>query len=152
MNEDKKILWQEYWKNRDQQTHLKLMNSYLPIVNEITNTVYSESHKLVELDDLFNGGIFGLADAVRAYPSNSDVEFDEFCRSIVEQAINKELNWSPLELLKAWKTLTNQEKRIFVFGYYEKCSFSDIANLLDMPVETVQKTYQSLLESLPLSS
>ena len=124
------------------------MNSYMPMVAQMASA-YSENDGTVEVDDLISAGVFGVSDAINSYQPNSQVGFKEFCMSLVKKAMLKELSWANSDMGQALATLTRKKKLIIILRYYEQCPFSDISNLLNIPIETVKNTYHSAISSLP---
>ena len=55
-NRDK--LWQDYWENRDNDSILRLINSYAPLLESIAEEVIPEHPGTVSLDDLITAGVF----------------------------------------------------------------------------------------------
>lgn len=148
MDQKEKILWQNYWENGDQAKLIKLLNHYITLIKDAANRICSDDSG-VGMDDLMGAGVFALSDAVKSYLPNSQIEFEEHCMPLVEQAMLKEFSWANSDMGQAWGKLTRQEKLIVVLRYHEDCSFSDISSLLDMTLDKVKYTYHSAVSSLP---
>jgi len=149
MNHEEKKLWNIYWENRDQAKIIRLlMNHYITLIKDAADRICSD-HSVVGMDDLVSAGAFALSDAIKSYLPNSQIEFQEHCMPLIEQAMLKEVSWANSDMGQSWRKLTKQEKLIVILRYYEDCSFSDISSLLDMTMDTVKNTYHSAVSSLP---
>ena len=147
MDHTEKKLWENYWQNSSD--NLSPMNYYLPIVRQIASKVYSQHSDIAQMDDLRTSGIFGMMDAIEGYSPNSTIDFKDFCEPIIKQAMMKDLYWADIPMVWAWAKLKREQKLIVILHYCEKSTFSEISSLLDIPVEKVESTYHSTINSLP---
>jgi len=102
MKQDKQAeiakLWQNFHKNRNDQTRNALMEQYLRLVKYTAERIYTKLPDKVELDDLISAGIFGLINAIDAFDPERGVKFETYCTPRVRGAILDELrsmDWVP---------------------------------------------------------
>ncbi len=91
-------VWKQYKSSGDRALRERLVGTYLPLVRYIAERVASKLPRSVEIDDLYQAGVFGLMDAVDGYDLSRDVKFETYCSMRVRGAILDELramDWVP---------------------------------------------------------
>ena len=102
MDECQDKLWQNYWQKRDNDSITGLINVYIHIIKKIAEDVIDGYPDREPIDDLYTSGIFALKDCILTYPKNCQVEFEEFCRDKVRQAMVGELENYPNRKPLSW--------------------------------------------------
>ncbi len=116
-----KTVWREYKRTHDRLLRDRILEHYLPIVRFNAERIHVKLPSEVELDDLIQAGVFGLADAVESFDLDRGVKFETFCSPRIRGAILDELrnnDWVPRlvrsrhqQLLRATNTLINELER-----------------------------------------
>jgi len=91
-------VWTEFFKTRSEQCRNLLMEHYLHLVKYTAERIWIKLPDKVELDDLFQAGIFGLKDAIEAYDPERGVKFETYCTPRIRGSILDELrsmDWVP---------------------------------------------------------
>ena len=91
-------LWLRYKRGGDGDIRNELVERYLPLVNTISNKIFSRLPKCVEIDDLRSAGIFGLIAAIEAFDLERGTKFETYCTLRVRGSILDELrslDWVP---------------------------------------------------------
>ena len=91
-------VWGEFFATHNDLCRNKLMEHYLCLVKYTANRLYSKLPDKVELDDLFQAGIFGLKDAIDAFDPGRKVKFETYCTQRIRGSILDELrnnDWVP---------------------------------------------------------
>ena len=150
MNDNTNKLWQKYWNDRgDKQAFLDLLNYYSYIVSQIVNNIYTECGHEEDMDNLTCIGIFALSDIVQSYTPDHNLSFEEYSMPLIKQSIDKEIAWIISPYGQAWSKLARRDMLIIVFHYYEKCTFIEISDLLDIPIIVVEEIFNSVMAKLP---
>ncbi|MEJ8825697.1 RNA polymerase sigma factor FliA [Variovorax humicola] len=120
-----------------------LIRQYVPLVQRLAHHMIAKLPANVELDDLIQAGMIGLADALSRYEASQGVQFETFATQRIRGAMLDELrdgDWlsrgsrkSQKEIEKALHKLEHQLGR--------SPAESEIASELNMPLAE----YQSLL-------
>jgi len=96
--EQVKMYWEQFRKDRSEESRNHLMEHYLPIVKYSAERLYTKLPEEVDVDDLISAGIFGLMDAINAFDASRGVKFETYCAPRVRGAILDELrsmDWVP---------------------------------------------------------
>lgn len=97
-------LWREYIRIRKtddprvETIRNKLIEQYLPVVRYAAERARSKLPNEVEVDDLFQAGLFGLMDAINGYDIERGVRFETFADLRIHGAIMdqlRSLDWVP---------------------------------------------------------
>lgn len=91
-------LWVEYNKSRDQSIRNFFMEKYYSLVRYHAERVHARLPDEVNIDDLVQAGVFGLADAINAFDLDRQVKFETYCAPRIRGAILDELrlmDWVP---------------------------------------------------------
>lgn len=96
--QDLRKVWKEFKTSGDDSMRRVLVETYLPLVRYIAERIACKLPRSVEIDDLYQAGVFGLMDAVEGYDLSRDVKFETYCSLRVRGAILDELrsmDWVP---------------------------------------------------------
>ena len=91
-------LWADYSKSRDQNIRNFFMEKYYSLVRYHAERVHARLPDEVNIDDLVQAGVFGLADAINAFDLERQVKFETYCAPRIRGAILDELrsmDWVP---------------------------------------------------------
>ncbi len=91
-------LWLDYSKSRDQSIRNFFMEKYYTLVRYHAERVHARLPDEVNIDDLVQAGVFGLADAINAFDLGRQVKFETYCAPRIRGAILDELrlmDWVP---------------------------------------------------------
>lgn len=91
-------LWADYSKSRDQNIRNFFMEKYYSLVRYHAERVHARLPDEVNVDDLVQAGVFGLADAINAFDLERQVKFETYCAPRIRGAILDELrlmDWVP---------------------------------------------------------
>ena len=120
-----------------------LIRQHAPLVRRIAQHMIAKLPPNVELDDLIQVGMIGLADALSRYEASQGVQFDTFASQRIRGAMLDELrenDWMSRSSRKGQKDIEQAISRLEqALGRQPR--ESEIAELMEMPLEE----YQSLL-------
>jgi RNA polymerase sigma factor FliA len=91
-------LWHRYKKEPTDADRNRLIEHYLPIVNNIANRIHENLPSEIEVEDLISEGIFGLVDAINKYDPSRGVKFQSYCGQRINGSIIdslREKDWAP---------------------------------------------------------
>jgi RNA polymerase sigma factor FliA len=91
-------LWAKFKARGDRTVRNELVERYIPLVNNISNKIFSRLPKCVEIDDLRSAGVFGLIAAIEAFDTERGTKFETYCTLRVRGSILDELrslDWVP---------------------------------------------------------
>ena len=109
MNEvEKKRLWENYSKSRNQDVREKLILEYAPLVKIIAGRLSMYLGYNVEYEDLVSYGIFGLIDAIDKFDYGKGIKFETYASlrirgSILDQI--RKMDWIPRSLRQKQRRL-----------------------------------------------
>lgn len=83
--------WEAYFATRSVEARNQLVERYLPLLSYHALAVYRSHGRRVEFDDLFNAGVFGLMDAIKAYDPTRGVKFATFCVQRIRGSMGDEI-------------------------------------------------------------
>lgn len=89
--EEEEHLWLEHWSQSGQDTHVKLVELYLPLVAQVANKMPQNVRQNVSLPDLLSSGVLGLHDAISNFSKDKGVPFSAFAYKRIKGAILDEL-------------------------------------------------------------
>lgn len=92
------VVWEEFFKKRDEETRNILIEHYLPTVKYTAERIHARLPKNVELNDLISAGVFGLIAAIHMFKPELRVKFETYCRQRIRGFILDELrktDWIP---------------------------------------------------------
>lgn len=104
----KKMLWDEYSKNKTAEIREKIILEYAPLVKVVAGRLSMYLGYNVEYEDLVSYGIFGLIDAIDKFDSKKEVKFETYASLRIRGAILdqiRKMDWIP-------RTLRQKQKRI----------------------------------------
>ena len=120
-----------------------LIRQHAPLVRRIAQHMIAKLPPNVELDDLIQVGMIGLADALSRYEASQGVQFDTFASQRIRGAMLDELrdnDWMSRSSRKGQKDIEQAMRRLEqTLGRAPK--ESEIAQFMELPLEE----YQSLL-------
>jgi len=91
-------LWMRYKRNGEGRIRNELVERYIPLVNNISNKIFSRLPRCVEIEDLRSAGVFGLIAAIEAFDLERGTKFETYCTLRVRGSILDELrslDWVP---------------------------------------------------------
>ena len=91
-------VWREFRRSRSIELRNALVERYMPLVKVAAERVWSEIHRMVELEELKSVAVLGLIEAVDGYDIDRGVKFETYCASRLRGAILDELrsrDWLP---------------------------------------------------------
>ncbi len=91
-------LWRQYREERTQELRNYLLERFLPLVRYNAERIYTRLPDEVDLDDLIQAGMFGLADAIAGFDLERGVKFETFCAPRIRGAILdhlRSMDWVP---------------------------------------------------------
>lgn len=91
MDQDKNKLWKNYWETGDEADHLTIVNVYIGMLADIADSICPDNLTAIQKDWIISFSVFALNDAVKSYPSNSKISFEEYCMPLVKQAMLDDL-------------------------------------------------------------
>ena len=71
-----------------------LIEIHLPLVTQVTRTIFGSYSLNMDYDDLFNAGVFGLINAIEDYSPDSGIAFHVYCMPFIERAAFECVNFS----------------------------------------------------------
>ena len=101
-------LWDEYLKNKRQETREKIILEYAPLVKVVSGRLSMYLGYNVEYEDLVSYGIFGLIDAIDKFDPKKAVKFETYASLRIRGAILdqiRKMDWIP-------RTIRQKQKRI----------------------------------------
>ncbi|HEX9337931.1 MAG TPA: FliA/WhiG family RNA polymerase sigma factor, partial [Pseudonocardiaceae bacterium] len=114
-------LWRHYGASREQSLRDRLMLHYAPLVKYVAGRVGTGLPAHVDVADLVQSGIFGLADAIEKFEPERGLKFETYAMQRIRGAILDELrsqDWVPRsvrgrarEVERALERLGNQLQR-----------------------------------------
>jgi RNA polymerase sigma factor for flagellar operon FliA len=91
-------LWRQYGSFHDQMVRDRLMLHYAPLVKYVAGRVGTGLPSYVDVADLVQSGIFGLADAIEKFEPERGLKFETYAMQRIRGAILDELrsqDWVP---------------------------------------------------------
>lgn len=91
-------LWRRYGDTRDQALRQRLILHYAPLVKYVAGRVGTGLPAYVDVADLIQSGIFGLADAIEKFEPERGLKFETYAMQRIRGAILDELrsqDWVP---------------------------------------------------------
>lgn len=91
-------LWQEYAESKPEPIRNYFMEKYYSLVRYHAERLHARLPDEVNVEDLVQAGVFGLADAINAFDLGRGVKFETYCAPRIRGAILDELrlmDWVP---------------------------------------------------------
>lgn len=91
-------LWGEYAESKPEPIRNYFMEKYYPLVRYHAERLHARLPDEVNVEDLIQAGVFGLADAINAFDLSRGVKFETYCAPRIRGAILDELrlmDWVP---------------------------------------------------------
>jgi RNA polymerase sigma factor for flagellar operon FliA len=79
--------WQAYKKRKTRKRKEALIESFLPVVEEVASSVFARVPRSVEYGDLVGSGTLGLIHAIRTFDETKGPDFESYCAFRVRGAI-----------------------------------------------------------------
>lgn len=95
---DSSSLWEQYRRDPTPAVRTELMTRHLGLVRIIAHKLHEKLHDKVEVEDLIQAGIFGLAESIDRYDTAAGVKFESFASARVRGAMLdhlREWDWVP---------------------------------------------------------
>ncbi len=93
-----KVLWEEYFANRNWETQKKLSMGYLGTVRVCAEKIARDTPVCVDPDDLFEEGYLGLLEAIEHFDRSKNDNFRSYATRIVTERLRdhlREIDWAP---------------------------------------------------------
>jgi RNA polymerase sigma factor for flagellar operon FliA len=130
-------LWWRFKAQGDRSVRNQLVETYLPLVNDISDKIFSRLPRCVEIGDLRSAGIFGLIGAIEGFDMERGTKFETYCSLRVRGSILDELrslDWVPrLVRSKAQKIAAAYSEAETELG--RKPRDEEVAETLGMTIE-----------------
>lgn len=107
-DKEKNNLWIEYNNTHSQEIREKIILEYAPLVKIIAGKLSMYLNYMVELDDLYSYGVFGLIDAVDKFKLSKDVKFETYASLRIRGSIIdniRKMDWIPRTVREKQKEL-----------------------------------------------
>ena len=73
------LVWIEFKESQSTDLKNNLLERYLHIVRYTADRLHMKLPQLVDVDDLYSAGLFGLMDAIDNYDLTRGVKFESYC-------------------------------------------------------------------------
>ena len=134
-------LWADYSKSRDQNIRNFFMEKYYSLVRYHAERVHARLPDEVNIDDLVQAGVFGLADAINAFDLERQVKFETYCAPRIRGAILDELrlmDWVP-RLVRHRSSKVEQARQRIEMEQGSPATHDQIAEHLGVDSEEYEK-------------
>lgn len=134
-------LWSDYAESRDQSIRNFFMEKYYPLVRYHAERVHARLPDEVNIDDLVQAGVFGLADAINAFDLARQVKFETYCAPRIRGAILDELrlmDWVP-RLVRHRSSKVEQARQRLETATGRPATHEEIAESLGVDAEEYEK-------------
>jgi RNA polymerase sigma factor for flagellar operon FliA len=134
-------LWQDYSQSRDQGIRNFFMEKYYSLVRYHAERVHARLPDEVNIDDLIQAGVFGLADAINAFDLGRQVKFETYCAPRIRGAILDELrlmDWVP-RLVRHRSSKVEQARQRLETSSGRPATHDEIAESLGVDDEEYEK-------------
>ena len=134
-------LWADYSKSRDQNIRNFFMEKYYSLVRYHAERVHARLPDEVNVDDLIQAGVFGLADAINAFDLERQVKFETYCAPRIRGAILDELrlmDWVP-RLVRHRSSKVEQARQRIEMDQGSPATHDQIAEHLGVDHEEYEK-------------
>lgn len=89
-------IWENYFKNRNENLKHQLMLSYMWLVKYVVNQIQLPTNSILNEDDFINVGILGLNEAIERFDLTRGVKFESYAipriKGIIQDEMRK-LDW-----------------------------------------------------------
>lgn len=130
-------VWDHFLQHHDITSRNILVEFYLPQVKYTAERLHARFPQSVELDDLYNVGLFGLIDAINKFEPARNIKFETYCVQRIKGAIFDDLRKNdrvPRLVRERAKQLQKvTEKLEAIFG--RSPSDEELADELEMNIE-----------------
>ncbi len=137
-------LWIDYTDSRDQGIRNFFMEKYYPLVRYHAERVHARLPDEVNIDDLIQAGVFGLADAINAFDLARQVKFETYCAPRIRGAILDELrlmDWVP-RLVRHRSSKVEQARQRLETSTGRPATHEEIAETLGVDSEEYEKIHR----------
>ncbi|MFI4873436.1 MAG: FliA/WhiG family RNA polymerase sigma factor [Phycisphaerales bacterium JB061] len=134
-------LWEDYSESRDQDIRNFFMEKYYSLVRYHAERVHARLPDEVNIDDLIQAGVFGLADAINAFDLGRQVKFETYCAPRIRGAILDELrlmDWVP-RLVRHRSSKVEQARQRLETATGRPATHDEIAESLGVDEEEYEK-------------
>lgn len=146
-------LWEEYLKNKSDETRNKLVEAYAGLVHYIAGKLAMYKPTNIDYDDLVSYGVLGLIDSIDKFKPEKGLKFSTYAMTRIRGFILDELrqfDWVPRTLRQKSRRLekayTELESR---FG--RPALDEEVANYLDITMDEFYELIQDLSVTTQLS-
>jgi RNA polymerase sigma factor FliA len=142
-------LWIQYCDTRTEELRNLLMLNYVGVVHYHANSIWKKLPHHVELDDLIQGGIFGLRDAVASFDPARGVKFETYCVPRIRGAIFDSLQtlaWLPRKLRHKVQLIDQAREQLNV-ALGRQPSAQEVSDRLGIAPEEYRKLMQHAMQA-----
>ncbi len=136
---DKSQLLEEYVRTRRPELRDLVITEYIPLVKSVCGKMSVYISGVLEMEDLYSYGIFGLIDAIDKYDPKMDNKFETYAtiriRGEVLDNVRK-LDAVPRQVRKKEKEIKAAEFKLQNMGMYSE---ANLAAELEMSIEELNK-------------
>ncbi|MEO0511724.1 MAG: FliA/WhiG family RNA polymerase sigma factor [Planctomycetota bacterium] len=134
-------LWDDFITSRDDQVRNFFMERYYPLVRYHAERLHARLPDEVNVDDLVQAGVFGLADAINAFDPERGVKFETYCAPRIRGAILDELrlmDWVP-RLVRHRSSKVEQARQQIEMSTGRRATEEEIADHIGVEGEEFDK-------------
>jgi RNA polymerase sigma factor for flagellar operon FliA len=145
MDDNEKILWERYLRDRSQEDRKEIVKYYINLVRYVVEKVYRQT-SLNSKDDLFNIGIMGLITAVEKFDPYRGIKFITYAYFRVYGSIMdhiRDSEWMPRSVREKSLKLENAIRHLAEKGVENPCD-EDIAAEMGMSIEDYHRFQEGL--------
>ena len=117
VTDDRRIetIWIEYKKTDSSDLRNKLIEHYLPLVQDAADRLRAKLPNVVQIDDLVGAGVLGLMDSIASFEPGRNVKFSTYSAMRIRGAILDEiraLDWVPRLVRSRCRQLDTASKEL----------------------------------------
>ncbi|HED54743.1 MAG TPA: FliA/WhiG family RNA polymerase sigma factor [Phycisphaerales bacterium] len=134
-------LWKKYGESRDEGIRNFFMEKYYSLVRYHAERVHARLPDEVNVEDLVQAGVFGLADAINAFDLDRQVKFETYCAPRIRGAILDELrlmDWVP-RLVRHRSSKVEQARQRLEMDMGRPATHEELAEMLGVDEEEYEK-------------
>lgn len=143
-------MWEAWREHGDLEAKKRLIETYLPLVDYVTNRMAISLPKNVIRDDLASNGVMGLIDAIEKFDYLRGLQFETYASWRIRGAIIDGLrqdDWVPRSVREKAKKVEEAYQHLEQH-YMRSVTDTEISNYLQMP----EKDFLNLLQDISVAS
>ena len=139
MNKSSSVLERYYREGRNENLKEELIKEYVPLVKLVCGRLSNYTSGVLEMEDLYSYGIFGLIDAIDKFDIDKNVKFETYAsfriKGTVIDAI-RNTDYVPRVTRQKEKELQKAKERLCSEGIYSE---EKLAEELGMSIDALRK-------------